>query len=351
LFGYTHIPQPKHLLIEAGLIEALVNSALNSEDPVVQQQSFMWLTKFSDEPSARALLVKMQISKLIQKVNSLPIGQDAWVAGVALLSALTTYEDTVRHVDPWMIKQSIRRCFESFSPLGTLASVQLTSNLLKHGVSRDEFQFIPPNLYALYNSPTHAAAFAAAVRRVVPPQPRILSHTLQLEHVNMAIFFGLFGTLYGTSRWFFRSFFKGFRGQPLFKFARRRGFYAGFTVFSLLMMDLLAQLAMATPENGYRLPWLEFQSLKFKHYQLKVPEYLEPRNTIIPIIESGLFIFIALYGLSRYRYIILPLLLAAFTKGSVENERKLLPSFSDVEKFVSRGSEVIESLSKPSEKK
>lgn len=192
--------------------------------------------------------------------------------------------DTVGHVDPQEMKQSIQRCFESSSPLGTLVSVQLTSNLLKHGlerlfwlsffgadliqsknflgVSRDEFQFIPPNLYALYNSPTHAAALAAAVRRVVPPQPRMLSHTLQLEHVNMAIFFGLFGILYGTSRWFFRSFFKGLRGQSLFKFARRRGFYTGFTVFSLLMMDLLAQLAMATPENGYRLPWLDLQSLK-----------------------------------------------------------------------------------------
>lgn len=69
------------------------------------------------------------------------------------------------------------------------------------------------------------------------------------------------------------------------------------------------------------------------------PDFLQPSTTSIPVIESGLFISTALYGIRRQRYLVLPLILAALTKGYVGGNP--IPSVENVIQFANKGTDFL----------
>lgn len=148
--------------------------------------------------------------------------------------------------------------YEGHSPLGTLMAAKISATLIQKGLHKEEIPFVPDYELALFNTPSHQNALKAAINSVVPSTSKILFPSLGTEgllHLNWALLFGVVGSMYGRVRWTMYSYYQGLRGVTLSKFVSKQN-RVGRYVFTLLIMDLLSQLLMAWPENGYRLPFI-----------------------------------------------------------------------------------------------
>jgi len=301
------IPQPKSVLVERGVVSSLL-AALNDEDKQIKQTSLTWLLSFADNAQARKEISR-GMGGIINTLSTSPIGSPLWITASSLLLKLSRSNDSKTYLESNQFAETLGYMYKSGHPLATLVSGNIAKSLVntpngaqviqQSGIPLDEIPVLSTrHCIAALNS----AINTVSIRDYSSVNPIFSNETLL--HLNWALLFSVFGSLYGRARWTMRAYMQGLKGEQLWKFVKKRS-KTGRYVFLLLGMDLASQAVLSIPPEGVQVPYTDAV--------IKVPREIEgvPLTTAVPIAEAALFTTVALFAIRYQRYVVLPVALAS----------------------------------------
>jgi len=301
--GTTEIPLPKHVLVDQGLVESLLD-ALETGDDAIKERAGVWLLRLTQDPEGRRRIASSgALNMILTTIYKAPVGSPVWIVNSALLLELTHYPELGPAFLSAQATEVVKKMVSASNPLGTLLSAHIISNLAASGLSLDVGAKVP---YKELTTPPMTAALYAAIGEIVPEEP--IPHNPALgdagPHLAWAVVFSLLGNLYGKIRWTTRGITKGLGFSESSKFAAKQN-RVGRSVFLLLTLDLVAQALMSWPEEGLKVPYTD-QVIQLP----KLPQGWKP-ETVVPIGEATIFTAASLYLIRRQRYIVAPLIAAS----------------------------------------
>jgi len=262
----------------------------------------------SEELEGRKRIFRIGLSPILDLINNIDSNSTLWLTSTSLLVELSRHADSVDQLANEKVFEAIGRLQSSSNPIAKLASANLYKSILQTegGKKRANLLKFAQSELAINTNQISTASLQAAIRTVIPREPISKNPALSVdgtsEVILRALTFGIFGGAWGKFRWWLHARRKGLKRPELGKFLAKRK--TGRYVFTLMIMDLVAQGLMLWPAEGLVFPLISDQPVHFPNLGL-------PITTSVPMAEAVLVTLLSLWAIRSQRYVVLPMALAS----------------------------------------